>query len=225
MKSSLQAVLNRPDIWSGDRLARAEDSIASGFPELDALLPGGGWPRGALTEVIIEREGIGELRLLIPALAKLTREDGCIAFVAPPYLPYAPALKSAGIKLPHFLLVRARSPKEQLWAAEQALRSGCFGAVLFWFNHAQDLRRLQLATEAGKSLSVIFRALTRQPSYAALRLALAPAPAKDLTRVEILKRRGGQVPPLFLNLYCHAECNEASAFLIHNSRLSGCASA
>jgi cell division inhibitor SulA len=151
-----------------------------------------------LTEVIFEREGIGELRLFIPVLAKLTSENQFIACVAPTYLPYAPALAQAGIKLSHFLVIRAQSRPEQLWAAEQVLRSGALGAVLYWLDKASDLRRLQLAAEAGKSLSVIFRAPTLATSYAALRLALAPA--RDLTRVEILKRRGGPAVPLFLNL-------------------------
>ncbi len=197
MKSSLQAVLNRPDIWSGNDLAQGQDTIANGIPELDTLLPGGGWPRGALTEVIVGREGIGEVRLFVPALAKLTREERFVACVEPPYLPYAPALSRAGIQLKYFLLIRARSPKEQLWAAEQALRSGAAGAVLFWTDSRNDLRRLQLAAEEGRSVGIIFRR-SAQPSYAALRLAIAPA--RDLTRVEILKRRGGQAPPLFLNL-------------------------
>jgi hypothetical protein len=218
MKSSLQAVLNRPDIWAGGDLARGQDTIASGISQLDALLPGGGWPRGALTEVIFEREGIGELRLFIPVLAKLTSEDRFIACVAPPYLPYAPALAQAGIKLSRFLLIRAQSRPEQLWAVEQVLRSGALGAVLYWLDKASDLRRLQLAAEAGKSLGVIFRAPPLATSYAALRLALAPA--RDLTRVEILKRRGGPAAPLFLNLG-HAECNEASAFLTADSSALG----
>jgi len=198
MKSTLQAVLNRSDIWSGDDLARRQESVASGFTELDTLLPGGGWPRGALTEVIVAREGIGELRLFIPTLAKLTREEQFIACIAPPYLPYAPALAQAGIVLSHFLVVRAQSLQEQLWAAEQVLRSGSISAVLFWLDTLKDLRRLQLAAEEGQSLGVIFRRGAQQSSYAALRLALAPA--RDLTRLEILKRRGGQAPPLFLNL-------------------------
>lgn len=198
MKSSLQAALNRPDIWSGNDLAQAEDSIASGFPQLDALLPGGGWPRGVLTEVIVERDGIGELRLFLPALAKLAGEDQFIACIAPPYLPYAPALVQAGVKLSHFLVVRAQSSQAQLWAAEHTIRSGACAAVLCWLNKASDLRRLQLAAEEGRSLSIIIRASAQQSSYAALRLALSPA--GDLTRVDILKRRGGQAVPLFLDL-------------------------
>ncbi|MGH8717431.1 MAG: translesion DNA synthesis-associated protein ImuA [Burkholderiales bacterium] len=198
MKSSLQAVLNRPDIWSGDDLAQGQDSVASGFPQLDALLPGGGWPRGALTEVIVGRKGIGELRLFIPALAKLTRGERFIACVAPPYLPYAPALARVGIKLSHFLLIRAHTRQEELWTAEQVLRSGCISAVLFWLDTPKDLRRLQLAAEEGQSLGIFFRGSAQQSSYAALRLAIAPA--RDLTRLEILKRRGGQASPLFLNL-------------------------
>jgi hypothetical protein len=198
MKSALQTVLNRPDIWAGDQLARAEDSVASGFPQLDALLPGGGWPRGALTEVIVKRKGIGELCLFVPTLAKLCEENQFIACVAPPYLPYAPALARAGIKLAHFLVVRASARQEKLWAAEQVLRSGCISAVLFWLDTPNNLRRLQLAAEEGRSSGIIFRGNAQPSSYAALRLALAPA--GDLTRIDILKRRGGQTTPLFLNL-------------------------
>jgi len=47
---SLEAVLNHPAIWRGNDCARvAIPGISTGFPELDAALPGGGWPAAALT--------------------------------------------------------------------------------------------------------------------------------------------------------------------------------
>jgi protein ImuA len=49
--------------------------LASGHAALDAQLPGGGWPVGALTELLLPHPGVGELRLLAPALAALQRQQ------------------------------------------------------------------------------------------------------------------------------------------------------
>jgi len=94
---NLDALLQRPDIWRGDQLSAAVKAVPSGFAELDAQLAGGGWPQGALTELIMPRQGIGALRLLMPALAQLSQDDRWICWVAPPHIPYAPALANAGI--------------------------------------------------------------------------------------------------------------------------------
>jgi hypothetical protein len=104
----LAALLARPDIRRGDSLARvASPSVPTGFPRLDAELPGGGWPAGSLTELVPAHDGIGELRILGPALARLARAGERLAWIAPPYLPYAPALAAAGIALGQVLIVRA----------------------------------------------------------------------------------------------------------------------
>ncbi len=124
---------DRPDIWRGGGFARAgAPAIPSGFPALDAELPGGGWPSGALVEILPAHEGIGELRLLGPALAALTERGLRLAWIAPPHLPYAPALAAAGIDTGKLLIVRAPSARQSLWAAEQALASNSCGAVLVW---------------------------------------------------------------------------------------------
>jgi hypothetical protein len=104
---SLAAGLDQhPGIWRGSELARTGcPGIASGFAALDAELPGGGWPCGALTEILPQHEGIGELRILGPALAQLAAQGKFIAWIAPPYLPYAPALAAAGIGLERVLIV------------------------------------------------------------------------------------------------------------------------
>src|SRR5207248_10737812 len=93
MPISFAALLDRPDIWRGDSLSRTgAPTLPCGFPGLDAGLPGGGWPAGALTEILLAHEGIGELRLLGPALAGLSRRGLRLVWIAPPHLPYAPAL-------------------------------------------------------------------------------------------------------------------------------------
>ncbi len=196
MNAALDSVLRHPGIWRGDQLAQiAADAVPTGFTELDELLPGGGWPRGALTEILAEREGIGELHLLMPALARLSQGSGWLAWVAPPHVPYAPALAAAGLGLKRLLVAQTRSVADAWWTAEQALRSGACDAVLAWLRTADErcLRRLQLAAEAGQSWGVLFRPAraAQDRSPAALRLRLEPI-ANGLA-VHILKRRGGPV--------------------------------
>lgn len=203
MNEALDALLRHPAVWRGDRCAPAAlESTPSGFPELDALLPGGGWPMGALTEIFCTVPGIGELRLALPALARLSAAGRRLAWIAPPHLPYAPALAARGIDLRRLLLVRARE-EDALWAAEQALRSGACGAVLAWpaAGETRALRRLQLAAETGRAWGLLFPPPrgAASPSPAALRLGLEPAGGR--LRVRVLKRRGGGCPaPLALEV-------------------------
>jgi hypothetical protein len=185
--------------WRPDAAWRAQPT---GFAELDARLPGGGWPIGAIAELMPELAGIGELRLVIPALAALARAGRYIGWIAPPLLPYAPALAGAGLPLERVLIIRTRDLKESLWAMEQTLRCPLFGAVLGWGASIADrsLRRLQLAAEAGGSLGILYRppSAARERSPAALRLGLsAPRPPQTdglpmEIQVEIHKVRGGR---------------------------------
>lgn len=192
--SGLAAALDQhPGIWRGAELARsARPGVASGFAALDAELPGGGWPCGALTEILPQHQGIGELRLLGPALARLAAQGKFIAWIAPPHLPYAPALAAAGIALERVLIVKTAGDGDTLWAAEQALRSAACGGVLAWPRDIRytQLRRLQLAAEGGRCLAVLFRPTraAHEPTPAALRIALASS-AGGLA-LSILKRRG-----------------------------------
>jgi len=192
--SGLAAELERhPGIWRGNELARSAcPGVASGFAPLDAELPGGGWPCGALTEILPQHEGIGELRILGPALARLAAQGKFIAWIAPPYLPYAPALAAAGIDLARVVIVKTTRDGDSLWAAEQALRSAACGGVLAWPRDIRytQLRRLQLAAEGSRCLAVLFRPTqtAREPTPAVLRIALATS-AGGLA-LSILKRRG-----------------------------------
>ena len=186
-------LLSHPDLWRASELACvAAPSLPTGFPGLDAELPGGGWPTGKLTEILPAHEGIGELRLLGFALAGLSAAGKRLAWIAPPHRPYAPALAAAGIDLSRLIIVKVRTAQETLWAVEQALASHAFGAVLAWPGAVKypELRRLQLAAEGSRVLAVLFRPekAATEPSPACLRIALASA-AGGLA-VRILKRRG-----------------------------------
>lgn len=164
------------------------------FAELDALLPGGGWPVGAITELMPEAAGIGEISLVLPALAAIGRAGRSIAWIAPPFLPYPPALVRHGIALEKMLWVQVRDARTALWATEQALRCPAIGAVLAWPEGVDDrrLRRLQLAAESGGSCGLLYRpqVCAREHSPAALRLLLRAA-ATGL-HIDIHKARGGR---------------------------------
>lgn len=190
--AALDAVLRHPGIWrrsvSAPGTVRA---LPTGLAELDAQLPGGGWPFGALSEILFEHDGMGELSLVMPALAELTRRRQHVVFVTPPYIPYAPALAVQGLDLRYVVQIEA-SAAEGAWSAEQCLRSGSCGAVLGWLRQADytQLRRLQLAAESGEALAFLFRpaAAASKPSPAALRLQLH-ADDGDVG-IDILKCRG-----------------------------------
>ncbi len=202
MSASLDKLLANPRVWRGRDQAGCRAGLASGYPALDRHLPGGGWPPDALTEILIGHYGIGELRLLMPALARLSTtapehacaEPGWIAWIAPPFQPYPPALRQCGLDLSRLLIVRPKDAGEVLWSAEQALSSGTCAAVLLWPESLDDQagRRLQLAAEKGRSWAIAFRppSARRQPSVAALRLELQTN--AEGTRVHILKSRGGR---------------------------------
>lgn len=205
---TLDEVLKHPGVWR--RSASAQHyvrALPTGLAELDALLPGGGWPCGALSEIMFEYDGVGELTLLMPALAELTRRRQRVVFVAPPYIPYAPALAEHGLDLRYIVQIES-SANEGAWSAEQCLRSGSCGAVLGWLHQADytQLRRLQLAAESGDALAFLFRPAqaAAKASPAALRLQLHPggedegnSSGPELARfdvaridIEILKCRG-----------------------------------
>ncbi len=191
-------------VWRGDQLDRsaavggdgAAPPRATGHAALDAELPGGGWPTAGLTELLLAAPGSGELRLLAPSL-----RERSLLWIAPPFLPYAPALAALGIALDRLTVVTPDSAADAAWAAEQALRSGALGAVLWWEAPSArvstlpaTLRRLHLAAMEGRTPLFALRpaAVRAQSSPAPLRLALEPLGTSQLA-VDVFKRRG---PPL-----------------------------
>ncbi|TYT25501.1 translesion DNA synthesis-associated protein ImuA [Luteimonas viscosa] len=194
---SLEQMLAARTLWHAGRQAKAApDGEPTGFAALDALLPQRGWPRRALTELLLPADGVGELALLLPTLARLTRAGATVAVVAPPYLAYAPAWQAAGVELAQLQLIDA-APRDALWAFEQCLRSGACEAVLGWpaGADAQALRRLQVAADSGDCLGFALRDRRHaaNPSPAALRLEAVRESAHGIAW-RVRKCRGAPVP-------------------------------
>jgi hypothetical protein len=190
---ALDDLLQQRRIWRAQPTPLPASAQPTGHAALDALLPTGGWPESALSEILIPSEGVGELQLLWPTLARLTRSAERVVLVAPPHVPYPQAWQAAGVDLRWLVIIQA-SGRDALWATEQCLRSGSCGAVLCWPQRADDraLRRLQVAAETGQTLAFAYRPLQEavNPSPAALRIAVDARPAQ----VRVLKCRGG-LPP------------------------------
>jgi len=63
-----------PALWRGTQMGRyAGVCVPTGHEGLDAELPGGGWPQGALVDLLVQQPGVGEMRLLAPALKAVSR--------------------------------------------------------------------------------------------------------------------------------------------------------
>lgn len=197
-ESLVAGLVARGALWRGISGAGLP-ATPTGIAALDTRLPGGGWPAGALSELLIPAHGIGELGLALPLLARLTQNREQAAFVAPPHIPYAPALAQAGVLASRLLVIDAKTDDEALWAAEQLLRTPAFGAVLGWLPRINEVaqRRLQLAAESSGKVGLIVRPLraAAQSSLSALRLKLVRE--HGALQVEILKARGGRAGARF----------------------------
>ena len=205
----LDRLLKHPNVWRArqlsDQQSRTQAGIATGFSALDTHLPGEGWPRSGLVELLLTSAGIGELSLLIPALRTLTQDERrWSAWINPPFVPYAPALRQAGIDTGKLLLIqlpqtaqRSEDHKAALWALERACRSGSLSAALAWLDERQltfkDTQRLQVAAKQGRTFACLVRPghAHTAASMAELRLALGPAREPGHLHVDLLKRRGG----------------------------------
>ncbi|HET9645938.1 MAG TPA: translesion DNA synthesis-associated protein ImuA [Burkholderiaceae bacterium] len=199
-----------PTLWRAHQLGRSrEETVPSGFPALDAELPGGGWPRRALSELLLPQLGIGEMRLLAPALQQVTAAGRVVMLFDPPAMTCGAGFAQLGIDVQQLVLVQPHAKlrgharellpsADVLWALEQALKSGHVGAVLAWLpSHLRIdvLRRLQLAAQAQEGPAFLLRdaSARARPSPAPLRLSLQSAGA-DVLAVRVLKRRGPALP-------------------------------
>jgi protein ImuA len=205
------------DVWHAHALAGSPQVVQpTGDALLDAQLPGGGWPVGALVELLQPAGVHSEWRLLLPALARCGQ--GPVVLVGAPYLPFAPALAALGLRASRLLAVGA-SQDGRLWATEQLLRCAEVDAVLAWLPQARSdqLRRLQMAAAEHHKLLFVMRPVLLQAdaSPAALRLVLQPqppaqSPRTDALAVHIVKRRG---PPLAQPLQLQARAARLAVLL------------
>lgn len=200
-------------VWRAAELGRVDGPVLStGYSTLDAQLPGGGWPLGAMIEVLQEQLGAREWQLMLPALARLAgTHSGPVVLVGAPHVPFGPALAARGLPLERLLWVDALAPAARLWACEQALRCFDAAAVLAWLPQARAsaLRRLHMAAQDGGKLFFVFRhaAMQHESSASPLRLLLS---GLETMTVHIVKRRG---PPLATPLALPARAPRLAALL------------
>jgi len=191
---TLADLLDRdPRIWRGRRPESwRAPVITSGHAALDAVLPGGGWPVGALTEIVAPAQGIGELRLLLPLMRRVAGDGRRLVWVAPPFEPYAPALVQAGVEIGRMLVVAVADRRRDLgWTLELLLRHPETGLVLAWPRTLplSAWRRLQLAAAESGTLGMLFSDGAAGDTTAALRLSLGVC--EGGLELRILKARGG----------------------------------
>ncbi len=190
----LDRALNSGLVWQAnqqpDGCARV---ISSGYRPLDQELPHGGWQAGQVCEVYPHRYGCGDMHILLPALATLSHQQQWVMMVAPPAIPYAPALAMAGIDTRRLLMVHPKNRKEALWCVEEGLRSGHCSAVLGWLPESDpnSIRRIQLACEANRNFCWLWPDASHQNSASAapLRLQITRVSA-ELASLRFIKRRG-----------------------------------
>jgi len=202
MDPALDALLKlQPTLWRGCDQYTNEESIPTGFASLDKALPTRGWCIGGVTEILCAQQGIGEVSLLLPALAQITRENQWAAFINPPYVPYAPALSNAGISLDRLLIINSKDDANTLWAAEQVLRAGSFASVVAWVirSSAQKQRRLQLAAETGKSWATVYRPLRDAKEHSPVAVRLQADVIDTRLTLSIIKVRGGREQTVTIN--------------------------
>jgi protein ImuA len=191
LSSAISPEALHPALWRASQLGRANTKcIDTGYSALSRHLPGGGWPAGTLTEFMLQQSGIGELRLLAPALSKVAGRR--VVMIEPPHPPQALALAALGMSPGSVVWVRSKTTADTLWAAEQVLRSGSCGALLLWQPHVrpESLRRLHLAAQAGETLCFMFRPIAAAQDASASPLRLSLRPAAGGLDVGFVKRRG-----------------------------------
>jgi protein ImuA len=180
-----------PSLWLGSQLARAYGkTVDTGYAALSAELPGGGWPLGALVELLVQQPGIGEMRLLRPALAKICARP--VALLQAPHIPNALAFSYLGLPINKLMRLQAPKTADALWCAERILQAKTCGALVFWQQHirAEALRRLHLAAQATETLLVLIRPLVNAQDSSPATLRLGVRPADGGLVVDVVKRRG-----------------------------------
>ena len=192
---AIKPVAGIPQIWQADELAASQGhTVPTGDALLNAQLPGGGWPVGALIEVLQAYSGHNDWRLLLPALC---RTQGALVLVGAPHAPFAPGLAGQGLDPARLLCIQTPTPASRMWATEQALRCKDVAAVLAWLPQARAdaLRRLQIAAALHHKLLFVMRPARAQheSSPAVLRVITSNPLEGDALLVNIQKRRG---PPL-----------------------------
>jgi protein ImuA len=191
-------------VWRAAELGHARTSaVSTGFADLDAEIPEGGWPCGGLIEILQPQPSVQEWRLIGPSLRPLLKGGRALVVVGPPKPLHLPGLRHLGVEEQQLIWIGANAPSQRLWATEQVLRANAAAAVVTWLPQArpEQLRRLQVLSQMCEGPVFICRPLEARhdPSPAQLRVVARPLVDWQI-EVQIVKRRGpAQETPLVLN--------------------------
>lgn len=189
-------------LWRGTELgAQVGKVLSSGFARLDEVLPGGGWPCGALTELLVSQFSAVEMRLLSRLLASQTQNGRTVALVGPPMSPHPPGLRHDGVDERHLVWIDVDTPRDRLWATEQVVKASTFGAVISWLPlvRAEQIRRLQVLSGSCKGPVFLCRphVTARDASAAPLRVLVRVHEDWQIA-LDVLKRRGAPLEETLL---------------------------
>jgi hypothetical protein len=209
----LRLHMRRLDGGFGDPALRPV--LRTGIALLDAALPGGGVPSGALLEIVPggpcgRQWAAGGLcgppwSLALHIVRSALRAGREAVIIDRAREVYPPALAMFGIDLARLAIVLPRTRSEAAWAFAEALgpagpgppgpsREGAVVVAALEGLSATDARRLELRAEAGGAIGVLVGRPPRGRSGAAVRLVAAPRPGSGETErfaVEVARCRGG----------------------------------
>ncbi|MDH3279766.1 MAG: translesion DNA synthesis-associated protein ImuA [Gammaproteobacteria bacterium] len=167
--------------------------LGTGFPELDAVLPQGGWPATAVVDMTVTDWGVGEVRLLLPAMRRVMAQQRRVVWIAPPYLPHAVALHQHDTRLELLTVVTPGDPSAVAWSTEKFLQAAACGLVVAWPGGIPPsaLRRLQLAAEEHSTPVFLLRRAARPRNATPAALCLYLRGSASRLFITIVKARGG----------------------------------
>jgi cell division inhibitor SulA len=167
----------------------------AGLPELEALLPAGGWPKRGLVEVQVPDDYTDALSLFIPALARLSQRGRWLGMVMPPYRARARLLSDAAVDAARIQQINPHQGRSGLWILESLLRSGKFSVVMAWPGCATELmaKRLERAAGIGHSLGILFRVERQAGTASRIGLRLQLEAGADGSAVYLLDEQGNRL--------------------------------
>ena len=188
--------------------------ISTGIPELDALLPEGGMPRGAVVELAVSPT-LGQSTSLALRVCAMAQGQACLragsptwcAWLDPAKSLYAPGVAAHGVVLERLLVVRppidalarvaVRMVSSRIFSVLVVDTVGVPGALLEVPLHRWPnvVRRLAIAAQGGDTCVVLLtdRAKSRAVGLpVAMRLELEQRSPTQL-RLHVAKERRGRV--------------------------------
>lgn len=204
-------------VAGGGAAARRRVCVSTSLELFDAFasVNGSGLATGAIHEVLAEpdAESAGTFTALIASAILKAKPGGWIVWSDPHRTLYPPALANTGIALERLMILRPRSPQDELWAVAECMRCTGVAATVAHVGKLTPVqaRRLQLAAEQGGGIGVLVRpddaratnyaAATRwrvSACVSACASKMAASAASQRWNVELVYGHGGRVGQRFV---------------------------